>query len=330
MTWKSNLRQSMGVRRHISLVACVLTMGCAVLSAAPFGNSQTNLARTATRTDLTVDSVNAAGQTQARLSVSVHDATGNPVNEGTVSFLSGKEHLGLGSAIVKRGEASLTVNGLPASSQQITAVYDGDDAYGRSISSPASVEANATALPDFVLTASPTSLTVTNGSYGNVIVTATPQGGFNLPVSLSCSGLLLPTTCTFNPTLLVTTGGASSSTMQIQTELPSPALATPLEPFGGGRHLAYALLAPGLLTLAGLAGVRKRAFRGLRVLGIVALLGACTLGISACSPLYTYNHHPPTKNPGTVPGVYTVTISGFANNGGSVTSHTVPVVLTVK
>ncbi len=342
MIWKSSNSKSMGqvggaavssgsaVKRKLCRFTAGVSaavLGCALLAAGQPGHAQAGVVRMATRTSLSVETAGVGDRTQSTMRVNVLDATGNPVHAGTVSFVTGKDQ-GLGSAIVKDGVATLTVDALPAGSQQVQAVFDGNDTYARSVSQASKVESNAV-LPDFALTASPTSLTVTNGSYGNVIVTATPQGGFDQNVSLSCSGLLLPTTCTFNPVLLITSGGASSSTLQIQTELPSPAMAKPLDGFGG-RHLAYALALPGMLALAGLAGLRKRAFGGLRVLGIAALLLAGAMGTTACSPLYSYNHHPPTKNPGTIPGTYTVTISGFANNGGAVTSHTVSVVLTVK
>jgi hypothetical protein len=61
---------------------------------------------------------------------------------------------------------------------------------------------NATATPNFSLSASPASLSVTQGSNGNSTITVTSSGGFTGSVSLSASGLPSGVTATFgtNPT----------------------------------------------------------------------------------------------------------------------------------
>ena len=66
------------------------------------------------------------------------------------------------------------------------------------------------------------------------------------------------------------------------------------------------------------------------LLGVVLLLVASTSGLTACSQRYGYLHHPPTENTGTTPGTYNVTVTAYSNNGGEVTSHTLPITLTVK
>jgi hypothetical protein len=68
----------------------------------------------------------------------------------------------------------------------------------------------------------------------------------------------------------------------------------------------------------------------MRVLGLVALLAACSLGLSACSQRYDYLKHPPSANTGIAAGTYNITIAAYSNNGASVTSHTINVALTVK
>src|SRR6185312_5464727 len=56
--------------------------------------------------------------------------------------------------------------------------------------------------PNFTLAASPSSLSVTQGSSGNSTITVTKTGGFTGSVSLSASGLPAGVTATFgtNPT----------------------------------------------------------------------------------------------------------------------------------
>jgi hypothetical protein len=67
---------------------------------------------------------------------------------------------------------------------------------------------------DFVLTASPTSLTVAPGSSGSVLLTTSPTGGFDASISLSVSGLPSGTSASFskNP---IPAPGSGSSTMTL-------------------------------------------------------------------------------------------------------------------
>ncbi len=65
-----------------------------------------------------------------------------------------------------------------------------------------SLTVSATATPNFSLSASPSSLSVTQGASGNSTVTVTPSGGFTGSVTLSASGLPSGVTASFgtNPT----------------------------------------------------------------------------------------------------------------------------------
>jgi hypothetical protein len=65
-----------------------------------------------------------------------------------------------------------------------------------------SLTVNATATPNFSLSASPASLSVTQGTSGNSTITETPSGGFTGSVTLSASGLPAGVTAAFgtNPT----------------------------------------------------------------------------------------------------------------------------------
>jgi hypothetical protein len=59
--------------------------------------------------------------------------------------------------------------------------------------------------PNFALSTSPSSLTVTQGANGTSTITVTPQNGFNGNVGLSASGLPSGVTASFNPTSTTTT-----------------------------------------------------------------------------------------------------------------------------
>jgi hypothetical protein len=292
-----------------------------------------------TRTALTQP----AGQgTQTVFTAHVTDTTGRALSAedgaGTVSFHTGA--LSLGSAIVDGdGTATLTVASLPANADgsklQVYAVYHpAADAAGTaraagSVSAAEQVEASATGLPDFTLAVSSASLTVKDGQYATTLVTITPTNGFSEQVTLSCEDLPAQATCNFSPVIASTANGAFTSTLQVQTQAPSGALATPDLGIGRPSHTALAWVLPGMLALAGFASLRRRTLRGSGL-----LLGLCilvsSLGLSGCSTRYGYIHHPPSVATGTLVGTYTITIFAAGNNGSSVTQHSMPITLQVQ
>jgi hypothetical protein len=309
--------------RRGSYLAAVL----ALFLVLPQGHSQT----VGTRTALTV----AREAAKTTLTVTVKDPTGAAVSDGTVSFVV-SNGLSLGSAIVgEDGTATLTLDKVPANATQITAVYSGSGRYAASASTSAKVQANdTTAPPDFSVAANPTSVSLNPGEYGTVILTITPENGFTKSVTLALAGLGLPTAATsiFTPNIVTPISTAAvSSTLQIQTTAASTSTRNEGTPFGGnGSHLAYAMLFPGVLALAGIGVLRKRDGNGLRLLGVALLLLASVSGLTACSQRYSYLHHPPAANTGTPAGTYPITITAYSNNGGEVTSHSLQLTLTVK
>jgi hypothetical protein len=72
----------------------------------------------------------------------------------------------------------------------------------------------AACTPDFTIAASPTSVTIAQGSAGNSTITTTVSGGFNSAIALSASGQPSGVTVAFNPTSIAAPG-AGSSTMTI-------------------------------------------------------------------------------------------------------------------
>lgn len=280
-----------------------------------------------TRTALAVK----ADGAKTTLSVTVKDPTGAPANDGTISFLS--NGLSLGSAIVQEdGTAALTLDKVPASARQITAVYSGSERYAASTSSTAFQANTTTAPPDFSVAANVSTLNLTAGQFGTVILTVTPENGFTQSVTLAISGLPFATTSVFTPSIVTPTSTAAvTSTLQIQTTASSKSSQLEGAPLGGNKsHLAYAVLFPGVLALVGVGALRKRGGNGLRMLGVAILLVACSSGLTACSQRYGYLHHPPAANTGTPAGTYPVTVTAYSNNGGEVTSHTLSLTMTVK
>jgi len=261
----------------------------------------------------------------------VSDIAGNPATGGTVS-LENLQGASFGSAFVTNGEATLTLDQHPAG--PLYAVYSGNTAF-RSSTAVAQVSSDASSgtEPDFTISASPTSLSLSPGQYGTIVLSIAPVNGFSDMVTLSCSGNPAASACNFSPTTLTPLNGATvTSSLQITTQAPSGAsLVLPASGPGSHSHAFYAFVLPGVLALIGLGAIRKRSgLNTLTIIGMIALLGASTLGLSACSQRYDYLHHPPTGNPGIAAGTYTVTVAAYSNNGAAVTSHSVNVTLTVK
>jgi hypothetical protein len=75
----------------------------------------------------------------------------------------------------------------------------------------------ATASPDFSVSASPTSGTVTAGQSASTTITLTPSGGFAQSVALSCSGLPTGAACNFVSSPLMVSGSAATAALSIST-----------------------------------------------------------------------------------------------------------------
>jgi uncharacterized protein (TIGR03118 family) len=137
------------------------------------------------------------------------------------------------------------------------------------------VPAAAAAGPNFSLNLSVPSVTVPAGGSANVMISASAVGGFNNPISLSCSapaGL----TCDFNPQT-ITPGSATPSTLTI-----SAAAAPP--PVTGYNVSGMAALLPGLGIFGTLLASRKRkrltlkSFLSLNLLGLLLLVALFGVG----------------------------------------------------
>jgi len=74
-----------------------------------------------------------------------------------------------------------------------------------------SLTITSAATPDFTVSASPTSVSVVQGSSGSSTVSTTVSGGFNSAVSLTASGLPSGVTASFNPTSIAAPGSGSST-----------------------------------------------------------------------------------------------------------------------
>jgi hypothetical protein len=291
-----------------------------------------NIRGLATQTTMTVETHDRGGRTQADIAVVVTAEDGLPAS-GAVAIEDHGRQLA-GAALNSEGRATIALD-FSAGGHSLRAAYLGDAAHLGSISDAATVHAQSSSSPDYQIGVAPASLSLTAGQSGNITASITPENSSNLTapmfVTLSCSGLPDQSSCTFTPETVEILPNATSlvtSTMVIETQAAS-ALAKPTE--RPERHpVAWALLLPGALGLAGLAwGGRRR--RWLNRLTLVALVGFVSiLGTTACNPRYNYFNHGPPSNPATPSGTFTINVVAQTSNGVTAITHSTTMVLTVK
>jgi hypothetical protein len=94
---------------------------------------------------------------------------------------------------------------------QIVAHPSGTEACGGTPSTCQSVTPGGAPTPDFSISASPSSLSVLQGSSGNSTVTTAALNGFNSAISLSASGAPAGVTVSFSPTSIAAPGNGTST-----------------------------------------------------------------------------------------------------------------------
>ena len=284
----------------------------------------------ATQTALSAETRDQDGRTQATVQVTVIGEDGLPAQGAVV--LSNQSRQLAGAALNAEGRAKVVLD-LPAGDHLLRAVYTGDATHQASASQPSGVHAmSSTGTPDFQVSASPATLSLTAGQSGTVTASITPVNAdptVPMFVTLSCSGLPDQSSCTFTPENVEILPGATAaitSSMVVVTQAASTASAA----HAHGNSVAWALLLPGVFGLGGLAwGVRRRPW--LNRLSLVALVGlVAVLGTTACNPRYSYEHHGPPVNPATPAGTYTVSVIGQSSNGVTATTHSTTIALTVQ
>ena len=290
----------------------------------------------ATETTLRTQILDRNGSTQATLSVAVTGLDGLPAAGAVVIEDNGRQLAG--SALNANGEARIVIGLLPGE-HTLRAVYSGDPAHLPSRSDGTGVRAQSGSTPDFQISVSPATLTLTAGQSGTVTTSVTPidAGALTAPmfVTLSCSGNPDQSSCSFTPEnleILPNATAAITSSMVVATQAQpthyggTSAAHPPARP--GSHGIALSVLFPGSLGIAGLAFSARR--RWLRRLSLLALLALVTsLGTTACNPLWYYQNHGPPYNLPTPPGTYTLLVTAQSSNGVTAATHTTNLVLTV-
>ena len=286
----------------------------------------------ATDTTLAAETRDQSGLTQATLSVTVIGRDGQPATGAVVIQDEGKPIAGV--ALDSEGRATSTIS-LPPGDHHLTAAYAGDLTHQASVSQISAVPAATGATPDFSISVAPASLSLKQGQSGSVVASITPINASSLTapmfVTLSCGGLPDQAKCTFTPQnlqVLPNTTTPVTSSLVVSTVMGSAMRVTP--PQTTHAHpVAWCVLLPGALGLAGLAfGARRRAWLSrLSLFGLVALV--TILGTAGCSPLYNYYNHGPSPNLPTPAGAYTLNVTAQSSNGVSAATHITNMVLIV-
>jgi len=178
----------------------------------------------------------------------------------------------------------------PSEGEHFVLAYSGDSNYGSASAYSDSLIVN---LPDFSLTASPDSVTITAGEDGSSTVTVTPLSSIGSTVVLTCSDPMLKNVkCTISPaSVRLANKVPGTATVTLSTLGPSSSgAAGALRKHGGGMtgipgpavwRLGGGCVCAALLALLWWAPGRKRRARvalGLATGSVVALAFGCEVG----------------------------------------------------
>jgi hypothetical protein len=307
----------------------------AALAGTPAWAAGSQAAMQGTATTLSAEKRVQNGHTVASFAVTVKSEDGTPATGAVVIQEDGRQLAG--AALTAEGQARLEF-ALPDGQHNLTAVYTGDGTHQASVSAVSGVRAQAaSSTPDFQVSVAPASLSLTAGTSGGATVSLTPINANSLTgpmfVTLACSGFPDQSSCTFTPENVeilpnATTAIASSMELITQGRNRTGQLQRPGSP--ESKPVAWAVLLPGTLGLAGLAFSARRR-RWLSRLALLALIGfVSVVGTTACAPRYNYYNHGPPFNLPTPPGSYTLQITAQSSNGITATTHTTQFALTVK
>ncbi|HTW59390.1 MAG TPA: protease pro-enzyme activation domain-containing protein [Terriglobales bacterium] len=310
-----------------------LPMGANVITAS-FGGDSSNGASTATAQTVTVTapfSISAAAATPASVSAgqtatSMITVTPNGGFNSPVTITCPTPPAGLSCpntplVVTPNGGAAhgtlsiLTLPNMATGAQTVTVSATGG---GATVTTTVPLTVTATT-ETFTLSAPSATYSVTPGQAATVNVTVASTNGFVtgsatvVPLTYTCSGAPSEANCTISPSTATTETGV---TVSITTTAPTGELR---RPFDRGSRIFYAALLPGLLGIVFTFGSRNRASRlhGMRMLGLILVLGFSTLWLGSCSG----SNNSSSSNAGTPPGSYTITINATTGGANPVTSQ---------
>jgi hypothetical protein len=173
------------------------------------------------------------------------------------------------------------------------------------------VPSAAVGSPNFSLNLSAQSATVAPGGSANLMVSASAAGGFNSPITLSCTapaGL----SCAFNPTTISPGSSAASSTLTVSATSTAP-------PVTGYGVLGMALL-PGLGLFGTVLTTRKR-----NPLTRKSIVWTTTLGLLLLVSIFSVGCGSNSNNSPTTPASKAVNLTVTGTSGSLTQSSVVAV-----
>ena len=234
---------------------------------------------------------------------------------GTITFYEGTTSLGV--ATLSGGHATLTTKFTGQGTHVIVPTYSGDANFVANTQATVVQNVNKTGSPRYVLTATPTTATLSPGHSAQFTITATPIGGDTETINFNCSSLP-GMSCAFSVPSITLNGSTPSSITLTVTVAPTfVALNAPVMP-NSGLALATALI--GIFGCVALGGLRRHN-RG--KLAPVFLLIALTAILAATGCGGTSSTH---SIPGTSPKVIHV----LASSSGQGSAQQLDINITVQ
>lgn len=236
--------------------------------------------------------------TSVTLTATVASSLASPRPTGTVTFSTGTTVLGT-APVNPTGVATLTSTTLPVGTYTVVATYGGDTGFAGSGSNSLAI---AILAPQYIVTNTPTALTVTAPGSVSTTFLVSPISGYTGGVDMSCAGLPANTQCSFSPGVVyfgTTATPAQTVTLTITTDTAPPTtVAGWLLPFGG------------LLLLGTYRLRRKLPARGLvAAMFLMFALGIMGAGVSGCG----------STTPVTPSGTSNVTVNFIGTPTGTAT-----------
>ena len=244
---------------------------------------------------------------------------------GTVQFLLDNVAQGSPVAINGSGVATFSLNttSIPNGAHTVQAAYSGDATYAGS-KGFFGIVITSSGVPDFSITPTTSSVTITGGSTGTVALTVNGLNSFTGNVTLTASSVTNEgSSFSVNPVSLTNTKTAAFTTLTIAAfktnavsgqSAKSQAPAMPWSMTGSGVALA------GLLFLV---LPKRRRFVG-------ALAAVLSIGIFAVSGCGGGGNTQLVQSTNTAPGTYTLTVTGTGTSGTTTATHTATVTLIVQ
>ena len=225
------------------------------------------------------------------------------VPTGTVTISDGNTVL-CQAVTLNQGAGTCSTSSLAVGSHTINATYSGSSTYQAATAQLIQV-VTLVPPPDYSLTIFPANRTIYTGQSASYTISVAPGARFAGNVTLTCASAMNAGTCTITP---ATIGAGSVAQLVVQTSAPQKMSTSSLVSTGRTLYLAGGLL---FILLPW-----RLKWRGWKTMLILAVMATLIVGIGACGSSGTLTA-------GTIPGSYTVTVSGtLPSDSGPVTKTT--------